>query len=282
VKNAFFGLIVLLLLVSSLQRIHVWKNGLTLFDDIIQKNDHIGIAYGNRAETKSKNGDFVGALADCEHLVALRPDDGQAFYVRGNAFLALHMYRAALRDLTHSIGIGFDKSSAFYNRGLAYYNLGASDSALVDFHSSRSLDPGFADAPYSIGYVTLHSRGDARSAVAYFDSALAINPKYAEALYQKASAEYALRSYGKAMEDLSTAISNHPELRSDPLVAEINRSIDSVNAAISTLKSLQGKASRANEIRMLLHELYTMLGDSLRADAIAASLHPRRGGRSRR
>jgi len=71
-------------------------------------------------------------------------------------------------------------------------------------------------------------------------------------------------------------------LRSDPLVAEINRSIDSVNAAISTLKSLQGKASRANEIRMLLHELYTMLGDSLRADAIAASLHPRRGGRSRR
>ena len=60
IKNVLFGLLVLLLLIPSLQRINVWKNSLTLFDDVIQKNDHIGIAYGNRAETKIKRSDFAG------------------------------------------------------------------------------------------------------------------------------------------------------------------------------------------------------------------------------
>jgi tetratricopeptide (TPR) repeat protein len=266
-RHVFFALIILLLLVPALERVQVWKNSITLFDDVLKKNDRIGIAFGNRADAKLKEGNFSGALADCDHLVALRPDDGKAYYDRGNALLGLQMYRDAVVDLTCSIQHGFVKSSVYYNRGTAYYNLGHSDSAFADFRSSRTLDPAFADAPYSLGYVTLHSRGDARTSEAYFDSALAINPRYTEALYQKAIAEYGLRAYGNATQDLSAAISYHESLRSDPLVGKINHAIDSVNARVAALQSLPGNGPRAIETRRRLEELYMMLGDSLRGNA---------------
>ncbi len=271
-KSGAFILIILFFMVASIQRMPVWENALTLFDDVIQKNDQIGIAYGNRAETKTKRGDYRGALADCEQLVTFRPDDGQAYHERGSVLLALHKERAAVTDLTRAIDLGFAKSTTYYNRGIAYSNLGACDSALADFNSSRLLDSAFADAPYSIGYLTLHSLADARGAVAYFDTAVAINPKYAEALYQRAIAEYHLRAYGKAMEDISAAISNHPELRNDPLVPEINRSIDSTNAAVAELQKLADKSPATRDEIFRLRELYLMLGDSLRANANSGPL----------
>jgi tetratricopeptide (TPR) repeat protein len=282
IKNVFFGLLVLLLLIPSLQRITVWRNSLTLFDDVIQKNNHIGIAYGNRAETKIKRSDFAGALADCEQLVALRPDDGQAFYEKGNTLLAMHRERDAIRNFTYSMELGFVKATVFYNRGLAYYSLEIVDSAVADFHTSRSLDSAFADAPYSIGYVSLHSQGDALRAVAYFDSALAIKPNYAEASYQKAAAEYTLHAYGNTLEDLSAAIDNQPSLKNDTLVAEVNRSVDSVNALITAIKDVRGKYPMSVNSKMRLRQMYLVLGDTLRANAGIGSILAQNDGRARR
>ncbi|HTR80871.1 MAG TPA: tetratricopeptide repeat protein, partial [Bacteroidota bacterium] len=281
-KKVILSLAAFALIVPSVQRIHVWENGLTLFDDVIQKNDRIGIAYGNRADAKLKNGDFAAALADCNQLVALRPNDGLAFYDRGNALSGLHRYRDAVENFTHAIGLGFSNSSVYYNRGIAYYNLGTVDSAVSDFHTSRSFDAHFADAPYSLGYAALYSSGNARDAAAYFDTALAINPEYAEASYQKAHAEYDIRLYGNAMEDLSNAISARPELKNDPLVSDVNRAIDSINAVISKIKALQPKSAESIESRNHLHELYVMLGDSLRAHEIPGSPKARSDERDRR
>ena len=186
-RNVFFAFTVLLLIVPSIQRVEVWKNSVSLFDDVIEKNDRIGIAYGNRADAELKEGNFSSALADCNELVRLKPDDGRAYYDRGNALLGLQRYRAAVIDLSRSIQLGDAKSSVYYNRGTAYYDLGAVDTALADFHAARVIDPSFADAAYSIGYAMCHSGRDARDAMAYFDSAIRNQPRYTEALYQRSN-----------------------------------------------------------------------------------------------
>ena len=153
---------------------------------------------------------------------------------------------------------------------------------MADFHTSRSLDSAFADAPYSIGYVSLHSQGDALRAVAYFDSALAIKPNYAEASYQKAAAEYTLHAYGNTLEDLSAAIDNQPSLKNDTLVAEVNRSVDSVNALITALKDVRGKYPMSVNSKMRLRQMYLVLGDTLRANAGIGSILAQNDGRARR
>ena len=267
------GLFILSLFVISVGRIGVWSNSITLFNDVIEKNDHIGIAYGNRANAKIQNDDFSGALEDCNRLIGISPDNAKAFYNRGNAHSGLKLYREAVDDFTRAMTLGYDVASLYHNRGSAYYHLGTIDSALSDYRSSEIRDPLFADAPYSIGYVVLHSRKDPVTAVRYFETALAINPNHVEALYQKACAEVDLRNYGSAMMDLAAAISNQPRLKSDSLVARINFSIDSVNAAITKISGQLVKAPASIPYYAQRSTLFMMIGDSTRAilDAKAAA-----------
>lgn len=265
VKNIPYGLFILGLFVVAFGRIGVWKDSITLFDDVIEKNNHIGIAYGNRANAKIQKGDFGSALADCDRLIEISPGSGKAFYIRGNAHSGLKLYNDAVNDFTQSVNLGYHVSSVYYNRGTAYYHVGIIDSALADYRSSLSLDPTFADPSYSIGYVVLHALKDPVAAIRNFEAALAVKPKYVEALYQKAFAEYDLHNYGNAMHDLAAAISEQPELKNDSLVARINRSIDSVNAEISVIGKQIAKASNPAGYYAQRSKLYLMLGDSVRA-----------------
>lgn len=265
VKEICCGLFIFGFFVISIGRVGVWKDSITLFNDVIDKNDGISIAYGNRANAKVQKGDFSGALEDCNRLIEITPNNGKAFYNKGNAESGLKHYREAVNDFTESVNLGYDVSSLYYNRGTAYYHVGLTDSALADYRASKLRDPNFADAPYSIGYLMLYAEKDPVTAIRYFDSALAINPNYTEALYEKASVEYDLRYYGSAMSDLAAAISRQPELRNDSLIGRVNRSIDSINTAISTTGKRLTGAAGSNRYRQERSKLYLMLGDSVRA-----------------
>ena len=259
------GLFVLGLVVLSLGRIGVWKDSITLFSDVIAKNDRINIAYGDRANAEVQAGRFAVAVEDCDKLIEISPDNGKAYYNRGTAQSGLGLYRNAVDDFTRSIVLGYTVASVYYNRGAAYYRLGVVDSALSDFRGAKTRNPFFADAPYSIGYAMLYDRRDPHSAIRYFDSALAINPGHAEALYQKARAGYNLRLYGMAMSDLAAAISVQPDLSGDSLIARVNFSIDSVNSAISTIGDQLTRSPGLTEAYSRRSSLYLMLGDSVRS-----------------
>ncbi len=276
VKDILLGVFIFCLFIVAVERIGVWKDSITLFNDVIEKNSHIGIAYGNRANAEALKGDFSGALEDCNRLIEISPGNAKAFYNRGNALSGLEHYREAINDFTRSVNLGYDVSSLYYNRGTAYYHAGLIDSALADYRGSEIRDPKFADAPYSTGYVMLHAQKNPHTAIMYFDSALTINPNDAEALYQRATAEYDLHDYGNAMSDLAAAISNQPALKDDSLIARINRSLDSVNTAISVLDKDLAEAPGASRYHAERSALYLMLGDSVRSalDAKFAGEYP--------
>jgi len=256
---------VLCLFVISLGRVGVWKNSVTLFDDVIEKNDRINIAYGNRANARIQAGNFAGALEDCVKLLGLDPGNAKAFYNKGNAESGLERYREAVNDYSRSIALGYLPASVFYNRGTAYYHLGFVDSALADYRLSRTRDDRFADAPYSIGYIILHDRKDPLASLSYFEAALAINPDHTEAMYQKAIAEYSLRLLGSAMSDLAAAVGNQPGLKCDSMVTRINSSIDSVNVTAARLTELIDKAPGKVQYLEMRRALFITLGDSTRA-----------------
>jgi protein O-mannosyl-transferase len=259
------GLFVLCLFVISVGRISVWQDSITLFNDVIEKNDRINIAYGDRANAKILAGDFSGALEDCNRLIEISPSNGKAYYNMGTAHSGLKLYRDAADDFSRSIDLGYTVASVYYNRGTACYHLGSIDSALSDYRATELRDPQFADAQYSIGYVMLHDRKDPAAALRCFESVLSVHPDHVEALYQKASAEYDLRSYGMAMSDLAAAISRQPALQNDSLVARINTSIDSVNTAISKINDRLASAPGSINEYVQRSRLFLMLGDSTRS-----------------
>jgi len=275
------GLFILCLFVISVGRISVWHDSITLFNDVIEKNDRINIAYGDRANAKVQAGDFSGALEDCNRLIEISPSNGKAFYNMGTAHSGLKLYRNAADDFSRSIALGYNVASVYYNRGTACYHLGSIDSALSDYRAAELRDPLFADAPYSIGYVMLRDRRDPAAALRCFDTVLSINPDHVETLYQKASAEYELRWYGMAMSDLAAAISRQPALQNDSLVVRINASIDSVNSAISKINDRLASAPGSMNEYAQRSKLFLILGDSTRSmlDQKTAALTLQKGVR---
>ena len=256
-----------------------------MFNDVIEKNDRINIAYGDRANAEVQAGDFSAALKDCGKLLEISPSNGKAFYNMGTAHSGLKLYRNAVDDFSRSIALGYNVASVDHNRGTAYYHLGAVDSAVSDYHVAELRDKQFADAPFSIGFVMLHDRKDAATALRYFDTALSVNPGHAEALYQKACAENDLRFYGMAMADLAAVISRQPSMQNDSLVARINTSVNDINAAISKIGDQLARAPGSKYLYEQRSRLFMMLGDSTRSmlDLKAAALPAeKRFGRPRR
>ena len=147
------------------------------------------------------------------------------------------------------------------------YHLGAVDSAVSDYHVAELRDKQFADAPFSIGFVMLHDRKDAATALRYFDTALSVNPGHAEALYQKACAENDLRFYGMAMADLAAVISCQPSMQNDSLVARINTSVNDINAAISKIGD---QLARAPGSKYLLRTAKQIIHDAWRFHEVDA------------
>ena len=107
-------LAVLSLFVISFGRVSVWRDSITLFNDVIEKNDRINIAYGDRANAEVQAGDFSAALKDCGKLLEISPSNGKAFYNMGTAHSGLKLYRNAVDDFSRSIALGYNVASVYY------------------------------------------------------------------------------------------------------------------------------------------------------------------------
>ncbi len=120
------------------------------------------------AVAQYKMGDAEGAWQTLDSIIAIRPGDDGAYYVRGKIELAL----------------------------------GAIDEALRDFDMTVSLAPDNYDRYVGI-YEELHAKGYDSEASGYLERALAAGDKLSD--YNKGVVEYYMGSYTDARSDLETA-----------------------------------------------------------------------------
>lgn len=87
----------------------------------------------------------LGARADLDLSVELRPQVAEAWYGRALALQKLRDYRGALADLDRAAARGMAKDASFLcNRGLCKVRLADLDGALADFTEAIREDPRFA------------------------------------------------------------------------------------------------------------------------------------------
>jgi tetratricopeptide (TPR) repeat protein len=83
------------------------KNAKSNFDSYIQIDTINYRAYLNRAATCFPH-DMKGALADCNKVIELKPDNKNAYFLRGLALYDLGMREEACADFATAIDLGFD------------------------------------------------------------------------------------------------------------------------------------------------------------------------------
>jgi len=175
----YFILILYVMLLTTLtyQRIGIWKNSFSVWDDVIKKsgNSIYSRAWLIRGALYNKQGEYKKALSDIEmHLIG-HPKESTAYFQSGFA-------KAGLKDLK---------------------------GAMVDYKKAASLDSSNAQIYNNMANIQ-NSLGNYSEAIESFDKAIALNDTFADAYNGRADSRILIRDYIGAEADLNISIRLRP------------------------------------------------------------------------
>jgi protein O-mannosyl-transferase len=172
----FLSALVILYTYQTAQRVKVWENSITLFDDIIQKKPALPIAYHNRALARQQRGDAAGAVADLENAVRYDPKYASAYNLLGEIKEALNNEDEALINYNKALAVDPEFALAYNNRGIIMSKRNKFKEAVLDFNMALKLDPGHGPAFHNRGLAKL-SLGDTVGAIEDWKRSAALQNK---------------------------------------------------------------------------------------------------------
>lgn len=230
----------ILLISITIPRISVWKNGLTLFTDVIEKNPSLPFAYNNRGYAYQKYyGDLDKALKDYSTAIRFdstyyrslsnrgvvhfnkgmakeaildfskslkyNPTNEDALLGRANSLGSLGQYEESIPDYDKYLELVKDNSEAWLWRGVALYNTGFFEKALSDISEGRRLDSSSDELAYWES-LAAKSAGNPERALRAAEDALRLNPARSDASLVKGLIYYEQKKFVEAKDAFSLAI----------------------------------------------------------------------------
>jgi hypothetical protein len=128
------------------------------------------------------------AITELDRKIRANPNDGAAYYKRGQLYAQHGDFGSAVKDFDEVIRLDPKDADAFNNRCWARAILGELQPAMRDCDRALEIRPRYLDALDSRGFVNL-KMGQHNNAIADYDAALRINPKHASALYGRGIAK---------------------------------------------------------------------------------------------
>jgi len=223
-------------MVLSFQRARVWKNGETLWSDMLEKYpDKDSHPYACRGLYYKKNDEPEKALKDFGRDLELDPNDIDILQARGNIYFskgkddsaysdyiralkirqdnaltfanlgAIYVRRnqndSALYNLTKALSIDSTLFTSYANRAVVYSNMGQTGKSIEDFRRYLKSKPDDERVIFSIGMIYFN-KGEFKECLSWFNRAIAIKPDFANYYWMRSQA---FRQTGNKQEALSDA-----------------------------------------------------------------------------
>lgn len=211
--RVYIGALVLyvgLLSVLTYDRIGVWKDSITLWTDVIEKDELAVVAYNNRGSVLKEVNRVKDAIADFTKAIGYKPDYKSSLYNRGTAYKDINMLPEALADFNKALLLDPNFVEAYHNRGLTYDLMGQSELAIKDFNKALTFDPNDVKVYVNRG-VSYGKTNRMELAIADFNKALQIDPKNSDAYSDLGLAHSHKNMYEKAIEYYNKAIELKPK-----------------------------------------------------------------------
>jgi protein O-mannosyl-transferase len=226
--------------VKTYARCGVWKDEMTLWNDVISQNENVPYAYHNRGRVFVNEKRYHEALKDFNKAIELQPGNANYYYGRGVIFMnenrnaeavsdfnkAIELqpdyfdaylnqgvvlinekrYEEAISNYTRAIALKPDNAKFFYNRGIVFMNEEKNAEALNDFNKAIELQPDYVDAYLNRGIVFKNEKRY-EEAISNYTRAIALKPGYAIAYYNRGVAEFSSNNKDAACSDLKQAAS---------------------------------------------------------------------------
>lgn len=164
-------------LVMTYNRCEVWKNGETLWSDVIVKFPGQNVAaYTNRGLTYTSAGQWENAVADLTKAIELDSTYPVSYANRGIVYGNLGQTENAIADFTRVLAIDPNYTLVRHNRGVAYGVAGQFDKAVSDLSIAIKLDPKYVSAYTNLCIIYLH-KNQVDSAIEICRKGLKANPE---------------------------------------------------------------------------------------------------------
>jgi tetratricopeptide (TPR) repeat protein len=211
-RISFAAAATVILCLSSLtvKQIGIWKNSITLWDRVIEKEPNKSyIAYANRGKAFEKIGQSDRAIEDFTAAISLNPMNHVAFYERAISYEHKGLSGKAIEDYNRVISLTPDNVIAYLNRGMLFEKNALMNKALEDYDMAISLDPMNYEALNTRGVYYINN-GFIEKAFADFSSAISINSGYEDAYNNRGVALEKLGQLDEAIADYTAAITLNP------------------------------------------------------------------------
>ncbi len=229
--------------ILSSRRCRVWKDSITLWNDVLQKFPESGLAYNNRGSAYNLLGKYDEAIADLDKAIQLSKESAVSYFNRGTAYEHLGQYEKAIEDYTEALRIQPDFAIGYVDRGALFCRMGEYDMAYNDLTRALKLNPNLAETYYNLGVLFFQLKnyglaveqyehalkldpyltgayvsradiyfinGDYTRAIEYYTKALVVDSLYVDAYYNRAIAFTQMGQLEKALEDYNRTIMLNP------------------------------------------------------------------------
>jgi Flp pilus assembly protein TadD len=213
-KKAVTGFLVVLIILltgATFARNTVWKNEITMWEDVVSKSPDKGRAYIGLGNAYKSQGFFPRAIEQYNISLRLDPYDLTIYNNLGNAYFALGDFDMAIHYLQRALRFKSNFGEAHYNIANAYKFKGLLNKAIEHYQAAISLKPYDPDAHNNIGN-TYQSLGLIDKAIEHYRVALQLKPDFAQAHYNLGIAYKFKGLIRKAEEHLRIAQKMNPGL----------------------------------------------------------------------
>jgi tetratricopeptide (TPR) repeat protein len=181
------------------ERTKVWKDSVSLWNDVISQYSGVAITYNNRGVALADLRDFKQALDDYNTGIALDTTDWRLYFNRGNSLRELRALPQAIADFDRSLSLLPTFSDSYYYRGLTYHTAGNLNLAVEDYSRALEFNPDAAAAYVNRGAIFAEFR-EHEKALDDLNRALALDPDAADVYFNRGAV---LRNMGRVDEALA-------------------------------------------------------------------------------
>ena len=206
---AVFALYGILLCIKTYQRISVWKDNLTLWNDVLRncpKNNEKG--YHNRGNVYYSMGLYQEALQDFNRLLQINPQNSAAYIGTGLIKQNRNDLEGAMKDFNTAL-MYKQSYEGYIDRAMLKINLADIEGAKADLGKALQINKFRTEVYLYKGIIELNT-GSSSIAIEEFNKAISLSINNALAYMYRAVAKMNETNYSGAVSDLNISINIVP------------------------------------------------------------------------
>lgn len=187
INESYLPVFIILLLITTVplgiatyKRNLVWKDELTLWEDIVKKSPKKARVYNNLGNVYGSRGLIDKAIEHYHIALRIKPDYAEVYNNLGEAYKSKGIYDEAIENYLIALNLRPDFPEACNNLGVAYSSKGQIDKAIELFQKSIKLKYEYAEAHNNLG-VAYKSMALNDKAIEHYRIALKIMPDFIKA-----------------------------------------------------------------------------------------------------